>query len=78
MPLARRALSAPLRVARLLIKDRIAALGRHPARDHYDTIKVTIEAPVKGFQPFDSSAHSPLFEEPARATEAERIERVGS
>jgi hypothetical protein len=31
------------------------------ARDYLDRI----EAPVKGFYTFESSAHSPLFEEPA-------------
>ncbi len=35
------------------------------ARAYFDVI----EAPMKGFYLFDRSAHSPLFEEPARATD---------
>jgi pimeloyl-ACP methyl ester carboxylesterase len=34
------------------------------ARSYFDKIS----APVKGFYLFESSAHSPLFEEPQRAT----------
>ncbi len=46
-------------------------VGRHDqtvnpelSRAYFDTI----EAPVKGFYMFENSAHSPLFEEPERAT----------
>jgi NADPH:quinone reductase-like Zn-dependent oxidoreductase len=35
------------------------------SRAYFDAI----EAPVKGFDLFDNSAHSPLFEEPDRATQ---------
>lgn len=47
-------------------------IGRHDyttnaelSRAYFDAI----EAPVKGFYRFDNSAHSPLFEEPEKATE---------
>lgn len=47
-------------------------IGRHDyttnaelSRAYFDAI----EAPVKGIYQFDNSAHSPLFEEPAKATE---------
>jgi pimeloyl-ACP methyl ester carboxylesterase len=35
------------------------------SRAYFDAI----DAPVKGFYVFNDSAHSPLFEEPARATQ---------
>ncbi|WP_167767182.1 alpha/beta fold hydrolase [Jannaschia formosa] len=47
-------------------------VGRHDRTAHPDLSRAffdAIEAPVKGFYVFEDSAHSPLFEEPARATE---------
>jgi pimeloyl-ACP methyl ester carboxylesterase len=47
-------------------------VGRHDRTAHPDLSRAyfdAIEAPVKGFHVFGNSAHSPLFEEPGRATE---------
>jgi pimeloyl-ACP methyl ester carboxylesterase len=47
-------------------------VGRHDQTANPDLSRSyfeAIEAPVKGFYMFENSAHSPLFEEPVRATE---------
>lgn len=47
-------------------------VGHHDRTAHPDLSRAwfdAIEAPVKGFHVFENSAHSPLFEEPGRATE---------
>ena len=47
-------------------------VGRHDLTANPDLSRTyfdAIEAPVKGFYMFGNSAHSPLFEEPERATE---------
>jgi pimeloyl-ACP methyl ester carboxylesterase len=47
-------------------------VGRHDQTANPDLSRAyfeAIEAPVKGFYMFEYSAHSPLFEEPGRATE---------
>jgi pimeloyl-ACP methyl ester carboxylesterase len=47
-------------------------VGRHDQTANPDLSRAyfeAIEAPVKGFYQFENSAHSPLFEEPRRATE---------
>lgn len=46
--------------------------GRHDCTTNSELSRAwfdAIEAPVKGFYLFDNSAHSPLFEEPERATQ---------
>lgn len=46
-------------------------VGRHDLTAHPDLSRALfnqIEAPVKGFYLFENSAHSPLFEEPEKAT----------
>ncbi len=46
-------------------------IGRHDYTANADLSRAyfdAIEAPVKAFYLFGSSAHSPLFEEPERAT----------
>jgi pimeloyl-ACP methyl ester carboxylesterase len=46
--------------------------GRHDYTANAELTRAyfdVIEAPAKGFYLFETSAHSPLFEEPGRATE---------
>ena len=46
-------------------------VGRHDYTSNKDLSRAyfdRIDAPVKGFYLFEESAHSPLFEEPERAT----------
>jgi pimeloyl-ACP methyl ester carboxylesterase len=47
-------------------------VGRHDRTAHPDLARAwfdEVEAPMKGFYVFENSAHSPLFEQPGRATE---------